>query len=201
MNEINKIRSMSRARSDDAPWKQWPAEMMKKTAIRRLSKLLPSGRDLIPDEDEEPSAVEPAAPVAEIKRPSSAAAALEQFAGGKPDKPEPQDTGESPRTDEDEGQPPGGAREESVDEAFDPPGAIALTNNDDESPNWDGWVWAFSQSINKTTSVAQLEALVNVNGPMLSELKLEDAKTHTRIIAVISRHKQTLGKPTKGPKS
>src|SRR5262249_51865609 len=49
--EANKIRSQSRATRDDSPWKQWPEEMYKKLAIRRLSKYLPSARDLLPDED------------------------------------------------------------------------------------------------------------------------------------------------------
>lgn len=44
--EIDKRRAMSRASRDDAPWKQWPAEMMKKTALRVLSKLLPKSSDL-----------------------------------------------------------------------------------------------------------------------------------------------------------
>jgi recombination protein RecT len=54
--EINKRRAMSRASRDDAPWKLWPDEMMKKTAIRVLSKLLPKSSDidafLQRDEDE-----------------------------------------------------------------------------------------------------------------------------------------------------
>jgi recombination protein RecT len=46
MADINKRRAMSRASRDDAPWKQWPDEMMQKTAIRVLSKLLPKSSDL-----------------------------------------------------------------------------------------------------------------------------------------------------------
>jgi recombination protein RecT len=49
--EANKIRNMSRATREDAPWKQWPEEMYKKTAIRRLAKLLPSARDIIGEDD------------------------------------------------------------------------------------------------------------------------------------------------------
>src|SRR5580765_140358 len=45
ISEINKIKAMSKASRDDSPWKVWPGEMMKKTALRRLSKLLPAGRD------------------------------------------------------------------------------------------------------------------------------------------------------------
>lgn len=43
---INKRRAMSRTTREDAPWKQWPDEMMKKTALRMLSKLLPKSSDL-----------------------------------------------------------------------------------------------------------------------------------------------------------
>jgi len=44
--EANKIRAMSKSTRDDAPWKMWPGEMYKKTALRRLSKMLPTARDL-----------------------------------------------------------------------------------------------------------------------------------------------------------
>jgi recombination protein RecT len=43
--EIEKIRSASRAR-DDGPWVKWWEEMAKKSAIRRLSKRLPMSADL-----------------------------------------------------------------------------------------------------------------------------------------------------------
>jgi recombination protein RecT len=46
MAEIDKRRAVSRASRDDAPWKQWPDEMMKKTALRVLSKLLPKSSDI-----------------------------------------------------------------------------------------------------------------------------------------------------------
>lgn len=49
--EANKIRAMSRATREDSPWKQWPEEMYKKTAIRRLAKFLPSARDIIGEDD------------------------------------------------------------------------------------------------------------------------------------------------------
>lgn len=49
--EANKIRAMSRTTREDSPWKQWPEEMYKKTALRRLSKYLPSARDLMFDDD------------------------------------------------------------------------------------------------------------------------------------------------------
>ena len=78
--EANKHRNMSRASRDDAPWKQWPEEMYKKTALLRLSKVLPSARDIIGDEDV-PEIEGPAtAPIAQVARAPGAASALEQFA-------------------------------------------------------------------------------------------------------------------------
>jgi recombination protein RecT len=47
MTQIEKIRRMSKNTRDDAPWKVWPEEMMKKTPLRRLSKLLPTLRDIM----------------------------------------------------------------------------------------------------------------------------------------------------------
>lgn len=52
--ELDKARRVSRAQSDRAPWATWETEMMKKTAVRRLMKMLPIGdtySELI-DEDE-----------------------------------------------------------------------------------------------------------------------------------------------------
>jgi recombination protein RecT len=81
--EANKIRNMSRASRDDSPWKQWPEEMYKKTALRRLSKVLPSGRDIIGDEElPEPEAPTTSPPP--IARAPGAAAALEQFSRAVP---------------------------------------------------------------------------------------------------------------------
>jgi recombination protein RecT len=54
IEEIEKVRKMSRASRDDSPWRAWPEEMMKKTVLRRLCKYLPSARDLIPDDDDAP---------------------------------------------------------------------------------------------------------------------------------------------------
>jgi recombination protein RecT len=51
MPEITKIRRMSRATREDSPWRVWPEEMMKKTALRRLSKYLPTARGMV-DEPE-----------------------------------------------------------------------------------------------------------------------------------------------------
>src|SRR5215471_3036603 len=45
MKEIAKIRTMSKASRDDAPWNRWFEPMCIKTALRRLSKTLPSVRD------------------------------------------------------------------------------------------------------------------------------------------------------------
>ena len=82
MSEIDKIRTESRANRPDSPWSKWPAEMMKKTALRRLSKLLPAGRDLFQaEEEEERKAVQPPQLAVDNERPPGAAAALETFAG------------------------------------------------------------------------------------------------------------------------
>ncbi len=43
--DVDKRRKMSRASRGDAPWQTWPEEMMKKTAIRMLSKMLPKSSD------------------------------------------------------------------------------------------------------------------------------------------------------------
>jgi recombinational DNA repair protein RecT len=44
--EVAKRANMSRAKRDDAPWKTWPEEMMKKTALRQLAKYLPKSSDV-----------------------------------------------------------------------------------------------------------------------------------------------------------
>jgi recombination protein RecT len=44
--DIAKRRGVSRASRDDAPWKVWPDEMMKKTALKNLSKVLPKSSDI-----------------------------------------------------------------------------------------------------------------------------------------------------------
>lgn len=65
MSEIEKIRKISKTRREESPWNQWPEEMMKKTAIRRLAKMLPNSRDRIfSEEDEEAPAIETAGPAA-----------------------------------------------------------------------------------------------------------------------------------------
>lgn len=45
ISEIKKIRDKVKAKSGDAPWAQWPEVMAKKTAVKRLLKLLPSSRE------------------------------------------------------------------------------------------------------------------------------------------------------------
>lgn len=60
--EANKIKAMSKATRDDSPWRMWPEEMYKKTALRRLSKMLPSARDNIAFDDDEPIGAIPQEP-------------------------------------------------------------------------------------------------------------------------------------------
>ena len=40
--ELDKIQNSSKAQSGDTPWKKWPAEMAKKSVVKRATKLLPS---------------------------------------------------------------------------------------------------------------------------------------------------------------
>jgi recombination protein RecT len=81
MHDLDKVRAMSRASRDDAPWKTWPEEMMKKSALRRLSKMLPSAPLL---DDDEPELEAPATAPAPIARAPGAAAALDQFSRASP---------------------------------------------------------------------------------------------------------------------
>lgn len=88
--EANKIRNMSRATREDSPWKQWPEEMYRKTALRRLSKVLPSEGDLMDEEidsGEAPAAVAPVTLATTSPRAVGAAAALDQFASQAHDAP------------------------------------------------------------------------------------------------------------------
>jgi recombination protein RecT len=80
IQELNKHKAKSRATRDDAPWKEWPEEMMKKTAIIRLSKVLPSARDLLPEEEEPPEFEPPSIASAPAPRERSPAATLAQVA-------------------------------------------------------------------------------------------------------------------------
>jgi len=87
MADINKRRNMSRGTRDDAPWKQWWAEMAQKTAIRVLSRYLPMSSDLddlvrkddeLYDFEDESEAVT----AAEGKTEAAAGATLDHFAAG-----------------------------------------------------------------------------------------------------------------------
>ena len=87
MAEINKIKAESRTAREDSPWRKWPDEMMKKTALRRLSKLLPAGA---PDEGEDKEELAPPQLTVvpdESARPQGAAAALDAFAGSHEEEP------------------------------------------------------------------------------------------------------------------
>lgn len=46
-DDLERIRQVAESRSKSPAWKQWPEEMMRKSAIRRLSKRLPLGHDYI----------------------------------------------------------------------------------------------------------------------------------------------------------
>ena len=100
MAEIEKIKKMSRASRDDAPWRMWESEMQKKTALRRLSKLLPAGREIIGEDDDGlanvPSIEAPLAPMPLPPRPVSAADQLQTFASSAPERGEEQDGGGEP---------------------------------------------------------------------------------------------------------
>jgi len=91
--EMTRIRNVSRARGEDSPWAQWTDEMRKKTALKRLCKLLPMPHgldELISREDEgedvAPAGYVAAPPPKKLGRPRGAAAALDQFADdGEPE--------------------------------------------------------------------------------------------------------------------
>jgi recombination protein RecT len=83
LQDINKRRAMSRASRDDAPWKVWPEEMMKKTALRVLSKLLPKSSDIdafLQRNEQESLGVEVADAIAD-QRGAAFGSALDHFAG------------------------------------------------------------------------------------------------------------------------
>jgi recombination protein RecT len=89
MAEIDKRRAMSRASRDDAPWKQWPDEMMKKTALRVLSKLLPksSDIDIFLQRDEAESLGVETVQAIDDQRGAAFGNVLDHFAGTSPDQP------------------------------------------------------------------------------------------------------------------
>src|SRR5215471_1100135 len=80
--EADKIKAMSRTTRDDAPWRLWESEMYRKTAFRRLSKVLPSVRDLMGEDDDElvPNDTPRLAPIADAPREAGPVAALDEFA-------------------------------------------------------------------------------------------------------------------------
>jgi recombination protein RecT len=94
--DINKRRNMSRAARDDAPWKQWPDEMMKKTALRVLSKLLPQSSDIdvfLQRDEAESLGVEPVETISD-QRGAAFGNVLDHFAGtGEPETPPPAESG------------------------------------------------------------------------------------------------------------
>lgn len=77
--EIDKIRKISRATREDAPWNMHFSEMAKKTALRRLSKMLPTA-PLFEDEEIEEAPPALQAQTATAPRQVGAAAALDLFA-------------------------------------------------------------------------------------------------------------------------
>jgi recombination protein RecT len=84
--DVNKRKNMSRGTRDDAPWKVWPEEMMKKTAIRQLSKYLPKSSDidaLLRRDDEDLLGVESIEDRRQERKAQAAGAmdALRQFGG------------------------------------------------------------------------------------------------------------------------
>jgi len=68
MEEIQKIKNSSHgAEKSDSPWQKWPEEMYKKTALKRLCKLLPKSVELRDALEYESEAEERAAPVKEVE--------------------------------------------------------------------------------------------------------------------------------------
>jgi recombination protein RecT len=88
LSDINKRRAMSRATREDAPWKQWTEEMMRKTAIRVLSKLLPMSSDLDAMMQRDEEALLGVESVEEVRREiadrSSTQSTLDHFGGEIP---------------------------------------------------------------------------------------------------------------------
>jgi recombination protein RecT len=94
-DEMNRIRSVSRARGDDSPWAQWTDQMRLKSALKRLCKLLPVPHEineLITREDDDDGEAPARPTLASPKptpRPRGAQAALDQFASDEDWGPEP----------------------------------------------------------------------------------------------------------------
>jgi recombination protein RecT len=86
-SEVQKRRNMSRASREDAPWNKWPEEMMKKTALRSLAKLLPMSSDIDALMERDEAALLGVESIEEARtalaeRPSTQAM-LDQFGGDK----------------------------------------------------------------------------------------------------------------------
>lgn len=80
--EADKIRATSKTRRDDSPWITWEGEMYKKTALRRLAKMLPVELSFADEEEAyEPPAAVAKLPSSEPRRAAGAIAALDAFAG------------------------------------------------------------------------------------------------------------------------
>jgi len=83
--DMARIRASSRAQRDDSPWNKWPEQMMQKTALKRLCKILPMPAPIeeMMQRDDENGGGDgelEAAPTPPPRRPRGAQAALEQFA-------------------------------------------------------------------------------------------------------------------------
>ena len=84
--EIAKRRAISKATRDDSPWKMWPDEMVKKTMLRSLSKVLPSARDIVSESEELPDIEGPSSAPQMLNAPrgNGPSATLDQFANQQP---------------------------------------------------------------------------------------------------------------------
>jgi recombination protein RecT len=78
--EIDKVRKWSRATRDDAPWNVWYSEMAKKTALRRISKMLPNAPQFEDDEEAYDDESADRLQLVNPDRARGAAAALDAFA-------------------------------------------------------------------------------------------------------------------------
>jgi len=89
--EADKHRKFSKNTREDSPWAQWADEMYKKTALRRLSKMLPSARDLMPPTEAEAPELPELEEAPEIAAPAPAkrtpAEELQHFADDDVDRP------------------------------------------------------------------------------------------------------------------
>ena len=84
--EIAKRRAVSKATRDNSPWKIWPDEMVKKTMLRSLSKVLPSARDIVSESEELPDIEGPSSAPQMLNAPrgNGPSATLDQFANQQP---------------------------------------------------------------------------------------------------------------------